>query len=377
MELARVDGQSLGGELVDDARVAEGGALRFPPRPPRLLLHNSSEAVLQQAAESDRDCGRGLRRQSLAWGHALRMAGPPDGSGALVTALDLHTHQAVAEHSDGRVKLVALTPDQPAADVTPELLEAVRELGGLVEMARRPRRCRGTCRWTRTTSTRAMTPNGWPPTSPPPLRRRLLAAFRAPYRGRSTPVNAWWGSFRPGRQSVLGAAGRAPSDDFIMRNAMDSLEVAIGWWPGDPRYGRAAFYAYAHPAPNGFADGKLTPPPRAERRSSASTCSTGTTSARPPIHTPSRSTSHTRRSSRPAWCAIGIPPSPPAPRASRRPSPEDRTLVDDPRADPQQRGPRHDHRLRVGGRYARGDGSPRAGRDLASLSSCDDRSGPG
>ena len=23
----------------------------------------------------------------------------------------------------------------------------------------------------------------------------VLAAFRAPYRGRSTPVNAWWGSF--------------------------------------------------------------------------------------------------------------------------------------------------------------------------------------
>ena len=44
-----------------------------------------------------------------------------------------------------------------------------------------------------------------------------------------------------------------------MRNAMDSQEVAVGWWPGDPRYPKAAFYAYAYPAPEGFSDGSLTP----------------------------------------------------------------------------------------------------------------------
>ncbi len=44
-----------------------------------------------------------------------------------------------------------------------------------------------------------------------------------------------------------------------MRNAMDSQEVAIGWWPGDPRYPKAAFYAYAHPAQAGFETGTLSP----------------------------------------------------------------------------------------------------------------------
>ena len=41
---------------------------------------------------------------------------------------------------------------------------------------------------------------------------------------------------------------------------MDAEEVAVGWWPGDARYPRAAFYAYAHPAPDGFASASLSPP---------------------------------------------------------------------------------------------------------------------
>ncbi len=36
-------------------------------------------------------------------------------------------------------------------------------------------------------------------------------------------------------------------------------EVAVGWWPGDPRHEDAAFYAYAHPAPERFSDATLAP----------------------------------------------------------------------------------------------------------------------
>jgi hypothetical protein len=87
----------------------------------------------------------------------------------------------------------------------------------------------------------------------------VLAAFRAPYRGRSTPVNAWWGSFDLAVSLFSGLPATPPSDDFIMRNAMDAQEIAVGWWPGDPKYDRAAFYAYAHPAPEGFAAATLSP----------------------------------------------------------------------------------------------------------------------
>jgi hypothetical protein len=87
----------------------------------------------------------------------------------------------------------------------------------------------------------------------------VLAAFRAPYRGRSTPVNAWWGSFDLAVSLFSGKPAEPPSDDFIMRNSMDAQDVAVGWWPGDARYAKAAFYAYAHPAPDEFANATLSP----------------------------------------------------------------------------------------------------------------------
>ena len=87
----------------------------------------------------------------------------------------------------------------------------------------------------------------------------VLAAFRAPYRGRSTPVNAWWGSFDLAVNMFSGQSADPPSADFIMRNAMDAQEFALGWWPGDARYGLAAFYAYTHPAVEGFAGAELPP----------------------------------------------------------------------------------------------------------------------
>src|ERR1700737_4425457 len=62
----------------------------------------------------------------------------PDGSGALVVALDLRSHQAVAEHTDGRVQRIPLTPDRPVGEVTRQLLAAVDDLVGPVQINLRP-----------------------------------------------------------------------------------------------------------------------------------------------------------------------------------------------------------------------------------------------
>jgi hypothetical protein len=186
----------------------------------------------------------------------------PDGSGALVVALDLRTHEAVAEHSDGNVRRVVLTPDRPVGEVTRSLLKALRDLaGGAVAIDPTPQEVPWTVPLDEDDEHARYETDQVASYSAAATRAALvLAAFRAPYRGPSTPVNAWWGSFDLAVSLYSGLPAAPPSDDFITRNAMDSQEVAVGWWPGDARYGTPAFYAYAHPAPEGFAGATLSPP---------------------------------------------------------------------------------------------------------------------
>ncbi|HTA15326.1 MAG TPA: DUF5996 family protein [Solirubrobacteraceae bacterium] len=184
----------------------------------------------------------------------------PDGSGALVVVLDLRTHHVVIEHSDGRVLGAALGPDRPVGQVTRQLLEAVGRLAGPVEIDPTPQEVTWSVPLDEDEEHAHYDPTQVASYFAAATRAALvLAAFRAPYRGRSTPVNAWWGSFDLAVNLFSGLPAEPPSKDFIMRNAMDAQEVAVGWWPGDARYGKAAFYAYAHPAPDGFAAASLSP----------------------------------------------------------------------------------------------------------------------
>jgi len=199
-----------------------------------------------------------LRLTARGWETAPLPA--PDGSGALVVALDLRRHEALVEHSAGPSDQVALTPNRPVGDVTRDVLAAVSRLGGPVRIDPTPQEVPWSvpldadaehahydadevARYFAAATQAAL----------------VLVAYRAPYRGRSTPVNAWWGSFDLAVSLFSGAAADPPSGDFIMRNAMDSQEVAVGWWPGDARYAKAAFYAYAYPAEAGFAEATLSP----------------------------------------------------------------------------------------------------------------------
>jgi Family of unknown function (DUF5996) len=202
-----------------------------------------------------------LRLTARGWETAPLPA--PDGSGSLVVVLDLHAHRTTIEHSNGRVEHVELTPNRAVGSVTREVLTAVRLLGGPVEIDPTPQEVS----WSvpldedndHTQYDEGQVDEYFVAATQAAL---VLAEFRAPYRGRSTPVNAWWGSLDLAVSLFSGRPAEAPSSDFIMRNAMNAQEVAVGWWPGDARYGKAAFYAYAHPAPSGFA-GAVLPVPHA------------------------------------------------------------------------------------------------------------------
>jgi hypothetical protein len=212
-------------------------------------VYAPAEPQLQHAA---------LRLTARGWETAPLPA--PDGSGAFAVALDLHRHMAVAEHSGGARQEIPLTPDRAVGDVTRDVLAAVRELAGPVEIDPAPQEVAWTVALDEDTEharyDEAQVARYFAAATRAAL---VLAAFRAPYRGRSTPVNAWWGSFDLAVNLFSGEPADPPSDDFIMRNAMDAQEVAVGWWPGDGRYDRPALYAYTHPPRDGFPDARLEP----------------------------------------------------------------------------------------------------------------------
>ena len=185
----------------------------------------------------------------------------PDRSGVLAVELDLCAHEAIARHSDGRHARIPLTPDRSVGTVTRELLAAVRSLAGPVEIDHTPQETPWQTPLDQDDEHATYDPAQVGRYFAAATRAALvLAALRAPYRGRSTPVNAWWGSFDLAVSLYSGDPADPPARDFITRNAMDAEEVAVGWWPGDPRYPRPAFYAYAHPLPPGFEDATLSPP---------------------------------------------------------------------------------------------------------------------
>ena len=187
----------------------------------------------------------------------------PDGSGAFALILDLHCHEVIVDHADGRGARIPLTPHRSVGAVTRDVLEAVRALAGDVPFDAQPQESP----WTvpldadeehatydavqvgayHAAATRAA---------------QILAAFRAPYRGRSTPVNAWWGSFDLAVSLFSGEPAQPPSGRLhhAQRDGRAGGRRRLVARRRALRQGRV--HAYAHPAPDGYRRRR----PRARRR---------------------------------------------------------------------------------------------------------------
>src|ERR1700747_3299238 len=114
----------------------------------------------------------------------------PDRSGALVGALGLHRHEPVIERSDGRERRIPLTPNRSVADVTRDVLAAA---GARINM--QPQETPWTTPLGEDTEHATYDERHVAAYFDAATRAALvLAELRAPYRGRSTQVNAWWGS---------------------------------------------------------------------------------------------------------------------------------------------------------------------------------------
>jgi hypothetical protein len=89
---------------------------------------------------------------------------------------------------------------------------------------------------------------------------RVMQEFRSRFIGKCSPVHFFWGSFD---LAVTRFSGRPapprPDADPITREAYSHEVISHGWWPGQGPLGKAAFYSYTAPAPEGLREAKIQP----------------------------------------------------------------------------------------------------------------------
>jgi len=95
---------------------------------------------------------------------------------------------------------------------------------------------------------------------------RVFRLFRTNFLGKTSPVHFFWGSFDlavtrfSGRKAPLHPGGIPGLPDAVTREAYSHEVSSAGFWPGNEQHPQAAFFSYAYPAPEGYAQAKVEPP---------------------------------------------------------------------------------------------------------------------
>ena len=94
----------------------------------------------------------------------------------------------------------------------------------------------------------------------------VFERFRTGFLGKVSPVHLFWGSFDlavtrfSSRTAPLHPGGVPGLPDDVTREAYSHQVSSAGFWPGGAGVDEPMFYAYAYPAPAGFADRAVEPP---------------------------------------------------------------------------------------------------------------------
>ncbi|HEX3947560.1 MAG TPA: DUF5996 family protein [Acidimicrobiales bacterium] len=93
---------------------------------------------------------------------------------------------------------------------------------------------------------------------------RVMSAFRGRFLGKASPVHFFWGAMDlaatrfSGRTAPAHPGGVPNCADWVQQMAYSHEVSSCGFWPGGGEEG--AFYSYAYPQPEGFADWSLDLP---------------------------------------------------------------------------------------------------------------------
>jgi hypothetical protein len=183
----------------------------------------------------------------------------PAGARSIDVELDLVDHVAVLRSSDGRLERRPL--GGPVAEFYGDIIDAMQRLDAAVSISTMPQEVPDPIPFP-DDRTHATYDTGHAGRFHQVLSivDSAVKEHRAGFRGRTTPVHFFWGSFD---LALARYSGRPvpppPGAGVIERIGGDAEEVCCGWWPGDHRFGYPAFYAYAYPKPDGLERAAIAP----------------------------------------------------------------------------------------------------------------------
>ena len=179
---------------------------------------------------------------------------------------DFCAHELVLRTSDAREQRIALTP-MAVADFYAAVMDRLRALDVDVRIWTMPVEIEGAIPFEQDRAhasyDAAAAQSFW---------RQLVQAdrvfniFRARYLGKVSPVHFFWGSFDlavtrfTGRAAPPLTSSKSPNVGlWVMQEAYSHECSSVGFWPGNGGYGRASFYSYAYPEPEGFGQAPVRP----------------------------------------------------------------------------------------------------------------------
>jgi hypothetical protein len=197
--------------------------------------------------------------------HGLTTSLVPDGAGGIEIAFDLLDHAVNGASTDGRRAEFSLGP-MSVAEFHARFLDLLRALGGKTEFHGRPNEIPSPVAFIEDRTRR--------PYDAEAVRRffhalvqvdRVLKRFRTAYLGKVSPVHLFWGSFDlavtrfSGRAAPRHPGGVPALPDEVTREAYSHEVSSAGFWPGGGGTEFPAFYSYAYPAPEGYANVRPEP----------------------------------------------------------------------------------------------------------------------
>jgi len=173
---------------------------------------------------------------------------------------DLIEHELTISSSDGGVHRQALEP-RPVAAFYDQVMKGLRSLGIDVRISTMPQEVPDPIPFPNDTVHAS-----YDPASVTRFWRALvqvdqvLRVHRSTFLGRSSPVNFFWGTFDLAYARYSGHPAEPPAGaGIIYRRSADAEQICAGFWAGDERHPRPAFFSYTYPKPQRLERAEIHP----------------------------------------------------------------------------------------------------------------------